>query len=157
MLIAAIASGTGPRERAGVGAALAVPALLNILEEDMAGYLESDRLAALLRGAVGEVQLLIERQASQSGQPIGDYAAALIAVIMTDTGGVIGRIGGGGALTRDGDGAWCPVPFPAEAGTANKVPCLADADAFAAFQIAALASTPRRMCLYSAGLERVRT
>jgi hypothetical protein len=34
-----------------------VSALLNILEEDMAGYLKSDRLAALLRGAVGEVQL----------------------------------------------------------------------------------------------------
>ena len=56
VLIAAIAPGTGRVARAGVGAALAVSALLNILEEDMAGYLKSDRLAALLRGAVGEVQ-----------------------------------------------------------------------------------------------------
>ena len=157
VLIAAIASGTGPAARAGVGAALAVSALLTILEEDMAGYLECDRLAALLRGAVGEVQLLIERQAHQARRPIGDYAAALLAVILTDDGGVIGQIGGGGALVQDVDGAWCPVRWPGEASTANKAPCLTDADAFAAFQIAALPSTPRRMCLYSTGLERIRT
>ncbi len=157
VLIAAIASGKGPKEQAGAGPALAVPALLNILDEDMAGYLESDRLAALLRGAVGEVQLLIERQANQSGRPIGDYGAALLAVIMTDTGGVIGRIGGGGALIQEGNGAWCPVPFPAGASTANKAQCLTDADAFAAFQIAELSSTPRRLSLHSTGIEGVRT
>ena len=156
VLIAAIAPGTGPVARAGVGAALAVSALLNILEEDMAGYLKSDRLAALLRGAVGEVQLLLERQAHQARRSIGDYATALLAVILTDNGGVIGQIGGGGALVQDGDGAWCPVRWPGEASTAGKAPCLTDADAFAAFQIAALPSTPHRMCLYSTGLERIR-
>jgi hypothetical protein len=156
VLIAAIAPGTGPVARAGVGAALAVSALLNILEEDMAGYLKSDRLAALLRGAEGEVQLLLERQAHQARRSIGDYATALLAVILTDNGGVIGQIGGGGALVQDGDGAWCPVRWPGEASTADKAPCLTDADAFAAFQIAALPSTPHRMCLYSTGLERIR-
>ncbi len=121
----------------------------------MAGYLQSGRLAALLRGAVGEVQLLLERQAGQAGRPIGDYATALLAVILTDNGGVIGQIGGGGALVQGEDGAWGPVRWSGETGTANKAQCLTDADAFAAFQISELPSAPRRVFLFSSRLEPV--
>ncbi len=156
VLIAAIAAGAEPAARAGVGAALAVSALMNILDEDMAGYLERDRLAALLRGAAGEVQLLLERQSHQARRPIGDYATSLLAVILTDSGGVIGRIGGGGALVQDEDGVWNPVRWYGQGVHANKARCLTDADAFAAFQIAALPSAPSRICLFSGALEHVR-
>ena len=148
VLIAAMAPGTGPAAQAGVGAALAASALLNILEEDMAGYLKSGRLATLLRGAAGEVQLVLERQAHPARRSIGDYATALLAVILTDNGSVIGQIGGGGALVQGEDGAWCPVRWSGEAGTANKARYLTDADAFTAFQIAELPSAPRRVFVF---------
>jgi hypothetical protein len=152
VLIAAMAAGA--ETSAQTGAVLAVSALLNILEEDMTGYLLSGRLPALLRGAVGEVQLMLEQHAHQNKRPVCDYASALLAVILTGTGGVIGQIGGGGALVQE-EGAWGPVRWPGQGGDANNARSLTDADAFAAFQIAALPSNPRRICLYSAGLERI--
>ncbi|MGC1585854.1 MAG: protein phosphatase 2C domain-containing protein [Rhodomicrobium sp.] len=148
VLIAAMAPGTGPAAQAGVGAALAASALLNILEEDMAGYLKSGRLATLLRGAAGEVQLVLERQAHPARRSIGDYATALLAVVLTDNGSVIGQIGGGAALVQGQDGAWCPVRWSGEAGTANKARYLTDADAFTAFQISELPSAPRRVFVF---------
>ncbi len=116
----------------------------------MSGYLERGRLATLLRGAVGEVQLMLEFQARQNSRPARDYASAVLAVILTGTGGVIGRIGAGGALVQEEDGAWRSIRWPGQSGYANKARWLTDADAFAAFQIAALPSSPRRMCLCSA-------
>ena len=133
VLIAAIAAGVDPAATAGVGAALAVSALLNILDEDMTGYLERDRLPALLRGAVGEVQLLLQQRAQQDRRPIGDYDSALLAVILTRTGGVIGQIGGGSAMIQEEDGAWRPVHWCGQGGYANKARSLTEADAFSAF------------------------
>jgi hypothetical protein len=157
VLIAALATGAGPAAQAEIGAALAVSALLNILEEDMSGYLERDRLATFLRGAVGEVQLTLELQAHQDKRPVRDYASALLAVILTGNGGVIGQIGGSGALVQEEKGAWHPVRWPRQGGYAHEARWITDADAFAAFQIAELSSAPSRICLFSSPLERILT
>ena len=157
VLIAALAAGAGPAARAEIGAALAVSALLNIFEQDMSGYLERGRLATFLRGAVGEVQLTLELQADQDKRPVRDYASALVAVILTGNGGVIGQIGGSGALVQEEKGAWHPVRWPSQGGYAHKARWLTDADAFAGFQIAALSATPSRICLFSSAPERILT
>jgi len=154
VLIAAIAAGAGSAARAGFGAALAVSALVNILDEEMTTDLETGRLAKLLRGTVGEVQLTLGFQAENDHRPIDDYATALLAVILTDAGGVIGQIGGGGALIQEENGAWRGVHWSRQAGSAT-ARCLTEADAFGAFQIAALTSTPRRVSLFSGELEHV--
>jgi Protein phosphatase 2C len=157
VLIAALATCAGPAAQAEIGAELAVSALLNILEQDMSGYLERDRLATFLRGAVGEVQLTLELQAHQDKRPVQDYASALLAVILTGKGGVVGQIGGSGALVQEEKGAWHPVRWPRKGGYAHKGRWLTDADAFAAFQIAALSSAASRICFFSSALERILT
>jgi hypothetical protein len=58
VLIAAMAGTSDSAARAGFGAALAVSALVNILDEEMTEDLETGRLSKLLRGTVGEVQLI---------------------------------------------------------------------------------------------------
>jgi hypothetical protein len=157
VLIAAIAAGAGPAARSGFGAALAVSALVNIIGEEITGDLEAGGLAKLLRGTVGEVQLMLEHQAEHDRRPIRDYASTLLAVIMTDTGGVIGQIGGGAALIQEVGGDWRPVHWYGQGGNAGVARCLTEPEAFHAFQIAELPSTPSRICLFSGELERVLT
>jgi Protein phosphatase 2C len=98
---------------------------------------------------------MLELQAEHDRRPIRDYASTLLAVILTDTGGVIGQIGGGGALIQEEDGAWRPIHWPSQGDYAHTTRFLTEADAFAAFQIAALPSTARRICLSSGRLERI--
>jgi hypothetical protein len=157
VLIAVLAASAEPATQAEIGAALAVSALVNILEQDMSGYLERGRLATFLRGAVGEVQLTLELQAHQDKRPVRDYASALLAVILTGNGGVIGRIGGGGVLIHGEKGTWHPAQWPRQDGYANKAQWLTDAEAFAAFQIAEISCTPSRISLFSGALERILT
>jgi Protein phosphatase 2C len=66
VLIAAMAGGAGSAARAGLGAALAVSALVNILDEEMTEDFETGRLAKLLRGTVGEVQLMLDRASGRT-------------------------------------------------------------------------------------------
>jgi protein phosphatase 2C-like protein len=156
VLIAALAVGSEPGPHRELGAVLAVSTLLNILEQDLSGYFEKGRLATLLRGAVGEVQLTLEHQAQQEKRPIGDYASTLLATILTDSGGVIGRIGGGSALVQDDRGIRHPIDW-AQSWHTDRARWLTDANAFASFQIAALSSTPSRIRLFSGALERILT
>ncbi len=157
VFIAAMAGGADTATRSGFGAALAVSTLVNIVEDELTADFETGRLAKLLRGAVGEVQLIIELKAEHDHRPVGDYASTLLAVILTESGGIIGQIGAGGALIQEDDGAWRPVDWPGQGGDANKTQFLTEADAFAAFQIAALPSIPRRICLFSSEFERMVT
>ncbi len=151
VLIAAIAAGAGPAGRPGCGAALAVSTLVSILDEETSGDFDTGRLAKLLRGTVGEVQLMLELQAEHDRRPVRDYASTLLAVIVTETGGVIGQIGGGAAVIQQEDGAWRPIHLYGQGGPGD----ITEGDAFAAFRIAELPATPRRICIFSGELERV--
>ncbi len=155
VLIAAVAAGADRAARGGAGAALAVSAAMTILDLELKTYLETRRLAALLRGMAGEVQMMLEAQAEYDNRDTGDYASTLLAVILTDSGGVIGRIGGGSALVLAEDGAWRPVRWSGRERDAREARYLSDADAFAGFEVEALPAAAHRMCLFSGALEHI--
>ena len=99
--------------------------------------------------------MALDLQARHDGRDRCDYASTLLVAVLHNAGGVIGQIGDGAVVIQDTDGGWRPVHWPDHGEYANTTRFLTETDALDALQIAVLASTPRRVCLFSDGLERL--
>jgi hypothetical protein len=79
----------------------------------------------------------------------------LLVVILSANGGIVAQIGDGAVVIDDGESGWRPVHWPDHGEYANSTHFLTDRDALDALQIATLERSPRRVCLFSDGLERL--
>ena len=155
VLIATLADGAGSVVHAEVGAQLATSVVADIVGEGLMEGTAHDQVAAVLRYAIGEVQLALELKAGNDGCVIDDYACTLLVAILSANGGIIGQIGDGAVVVDDGEQGWRPVHWPEHGEYANTTRFLTDPDALEALQVATLERSVRRVCLFSDGLERL--
>ena len=155
VLIAALADGAGSAARAEIGSALATSLFVDIVYEGFAASPAPPDAAHLLRYAVGEARRAIELKAGHDDRAVNDYATTLLMVILSRDAAVVGQIGDGAVVVPDAECGWRPVHWPDHGEYANTTRFLTEADALDALQIATLAPAPRRVCLFSDGLERL--
>jgi Protein phosphatase 2C len=155
VLIAALADGAGSAECAEIGAQLATSLVANIVSEQLMEGTAPDRVANVLRCAVGEARLALQLQAGHAGRVIDDYACTLLVAILCADGGIVGQIGDGAVVIDDGDQGWHPVHWPDHGEYANTTHFLTEPNALEVLQLATLDRSVRRVCLFSDGLERL--
>jgi hypothetical protein len=155
VLIATLADGAGSAACAEVGAHLATLIFADVVSEALMESTARDQVASVLRHAIVETQLALKLEAKDAARPIEDYACTLLVVILCADGGIVGQIGDGAVVIDDGESGWCPVHWPDHGEYANTTHFLTEPDALGALQVATLERRPRRVCLFSDGLERL--
>jgi hypothetical protein len=155
ILIAALADGAGSAACADVGAQLATLLVADIVSEVLIESVARDEIANVLRHAIVETQLALELEARDAARPIDDYACTLLVAILSANCAIVAQIGDGAVVIDDGEGGWRPVHWPDHGEYANTTHFLTDPDALDALQLAKLEGPPRRVCLFSDGLERL--
>jgi hypothetical protein len=155
VLIAALADGAGSAAYAEVGAQLATVHVADIVTEALTDSVVRDKIANVLRYAIIETQLALKLEARDAARPIDDYACTLLVVILSANGGIVAQIGDGAVVIDDGESGWRPVHWPDHGEYANATHFLTDSGALDALQLVTLDRPPRRVCLFSDGLERL--
>jgi hypothetical protein len=155
ILIAALADGAGSAACADVGAQLATLLVADIVSEVLMESVATDDVASALRYAIVETQLSLQLEARDAGRLIDDYACTLLIAILFANCGIVAQIGDGAVVIDDGEHGWRPVHWPDHGEYANTTHFLTDGDALDALQLATLERPPRRLCLFSDGLERL--
>jgi hypothetical protein len=154
VLIAAVADGAGSAERAESGAIIAVEALAIALQDEFKDVSDTANLADLVRHAIGEVPLALDLQAEKEGRPVSDFNATLLVAVLTRERAVVAQIGDGAVVVDDGSG-WRPIHWPDHGEYANTTRFVTESEAVASVRLAVLETPPKRVCLFSDGLERL--
>src|SRR5262245_33444886 len=144
VLIAALADGAGSAECAEVGAQLATSLVADIVSEQLIEGTAPDRVANVLRYAVGETRITLQLLAGHAGRMIDDYACTLLVAILSVDGGIVGQIGDGAVVIDDGEQGWPPVHWPDHGEYANTTHFLTEPDGLEALQLATLDRPDRK-------------
>lgn len=155
ILIAALADGAGSAALAGSGAEFAASFVIDLLFRAFEGGAAIAGGEAILREAVIGARRALEAKAAYDGHAIEDFASTLLVAIVSSGGGVFGQIGDGAIVIDDAEVGWRPVHWPDHGEYANTTRFLTESDAPAALQIAVTDKPPRRLALFSDGLERL--
>ncbi len=154
ILIAALADGAGSAERALTGAEFATSFAADFIFRAFEGGASILSAAQILREAVAEARHMLKEKADHDGHPIEEFASTLLVAILSAEGGALGQIGDGAIVIDDGQG-WRPVHWPDHGEYANTTRFLTEADALDALQIQVMHRAPRRLAMFSDGLERL--
>lgn len=155
VLIAAVADGAGSAPRAEQGSRIAVAHFVDTVQQSFLDGADPNEAEDVIRHALGEVRLALQLVAGREGAPVSHYATTILTAVLADTGGAVAQIGDGAIVIDDGQGGWLPVHWPDHGEYANTTRFVTEPDAIDAIQLTAFPRSPRRLCLFSDGLERL--
>jgi hypothetical protein len=155
VLIAALADGAGSAERAELGARLATSFVVDFIHHAFENGADLANAAGTIRSAVLEARLALDLTARNDGHAIDQFASTLLVAVLSGTRGAIGQIGDGGIVVDDGARGWRTVHWPDHGEYANTTHFLTEGDALDKFRIAVPEQPPRRIAMFSDGLERL--
>lgn len=155
VLILAASDGAGSSARAAEGSRRAVDAFCEIVGEDLAshsdGGLNEARMRLWLDGVREQMMLLADR----ANAPLRDFAATLLAVVLTEEAAAFVQLGDGAIVFPGDEGAWTWMFEPHKGEYANETSFITDETAIANASVAVLAPSPDEIAIFTDGLERL--
>jgi serine/threonine protein phosphatase PrpC len=149
-LVIAVADGAGSASRAEVGAQIAVTAAIEILRAYLSADVEDWRRCVVHAAHAARDAVLA--RAENDLEPPREYAATLLLLIATPSGGAALQLGDGVIAYRDQDG-WAPLFWPQKGEYANMTRFITDDNAQDMWQIASLPVQRLDFAVMTDGLE----
>ena len=100
-------------------------------------------------------RLALQKKSEALGCGIDELASTLLIAVLSSNGSAFGQIGDGAIVIDDGENGWRPVHWPDHGEYANTTHFLTEPDGLDALRIAVFERPPRRMAMFSDGLERL--
>lgn len=155
VLVAALADGAGSAPLAETGARVATCHFVEVVHQALLEGVAPGDAEALIRYGMTQVRIALGLVAGRQERSIADYACTLLATVLAADGGAAGQIGDGAIVIDDGRGGWLPVHWPDHGEYANTTRFVTEADFADALQVTRLPVAPRRIAMFSDGLERL--
>jgi hypothetical protein len=154
-MIAALADGAGSAERSDEGARLASSLAVNFIHQAFDEGACVGNARAVLRNAAAEARLALEKKSEALGCGIDEFASTLQIAVLSSNGSAFGQIGDCAIVIDEGENGWTPVHWPDHGEYANTTRFLTEADGLDALRIEMFERPPRRIAMFSDGLERL--
>lgn len=150
-LVAALADGAGTAEMAERGARIAVESAIAQLKVGLAQ--QQTDFETLLRKAASVARDAIADEAARAGIPSNNFAATLLAIVLTPSRGGALQIGDGVIVVSENGDEWSWVFWPQRGEYVNTTHFLTDEDALAQLEVEEFSSSVTDIALMSDGLE----
>jgi hypothetical protein len=156
VLIAAVADGAGSASRSEHGSRIAATHFVETVHQAFLEGADPRDADEIIRYALDQVRLALDLVAGRNSVPVSDYATTLLVAVLSDEGGgAVAQVGDGAIVIDDGQGGWLPVHWPDHGEYANTTHFITEPDAVDMVQLTTFSRSPRHLCLFTDGIERL--